>query len=82
MTANRIALEYALKHTPNPCTDCPERKVGCYSVCPKRPQHLRDLEALKQKIFSEIEKQNAASAFLKSSARATAQKDIRRKRRG
>lgn len=79
-SASAIASEYAHRHTPNPCKDCPRRAVHCRHDCSDWQDYLRRFTQTRRMIEQNFNKEHAAQEFLlANAARENAKKRRRRK---
>lgn len=68
MSISSIASEYAQRHVPSPCKDCPRRVPNCRASCPEWEAYAEAIQAARRMIEANYQKTYAASDFLIASA--------------
>ncbi len=68
MSISSIASEYARRHVPSPCLDCPRRVPNCRASCPEWEAYAEAIQAARRMIETNYQKTYAASDFLIASA--------------
>lgn len=83
MSISSIAAEHAAKVVPSPCRSCTRRGPGCHASCPDWPKYKAAMEAEKQKILRNYEKEcSAGDALITWASIRKSQKRKRNKRGG
>ena len=52
-----------IRYVSSPCLDCPDRRVGCHSECPKNAEYRKRLETEKEKLKEYFKAQKLAEDY-------------------
>lgn len=68
MSISSVASEYARRHVPSPCLDCPRRAAACRTSCTEWAAYAEAIQATRRMIEANYQKTYAASDFLIANA--------------